>query len=363
MPRTDSQRALDTIIYSLDHAPELLEEAQSIAFLRGQPHERLMDVKAKMECTQTYKPRHTRLVAAGFQVVEELAGDRDLVLLTPERQKEQTLADMAHGLDLLKEGGTLLVALHNDWGARRFQDHLFDLAGEGQVVTKHHCRGFWVTKDSKRINQALLAEWRTMADLRRMTDGGFWTRPGLFAWDHIDAGSALLMPFLRERLTGMVADLGCGWGYLSSEVLASCPGLKGLDGFDADRDAVEAARRNVGNVPVPFRPRIHWQDVTEGVGERHYDAVVMNPPFHEGREPDPTIGTKFIAAAAKAMKQSGELWLVANIYLPYEQTLREMFDNVETPIQQGGYKVMHATLPRHDLFFHRGMRERRGKWR
>ncbi len=355
MPRTDSQRALDTLVYALEHHPELFENAQSIGFLRGQVHDGLMDLADKAECVQTYKPRHEDLVAAGFKMVDALSADRDLVLMLPERQKEQVFSDMACALDALKVGGRVLVSLHNDWGARRFQDQLEAMAGNIEVVNKHHCRAFWAVKTGA-LNEAAMSEWRTAASLRRVLDDRFWSRPGLFSWNRVDEGSALLMSAVRGELKGKVADLGCGWGYLSCEVLASCPDVTALDGFDADMEAIEAARRNVGNVMVPFRPKMHWQDVTKGVGDRLYDVVVTNPPFHEGREPDPTLGTKFLTTAARALKPHGVLWLVANQFLPYEAPLGEVFDQVEMVANEAGFKVMRAAMPRHDLFFRPGKR-------
>jgi 16S rRNA (guanine1207-N2)-methyltransferase len=358
MPSADSQRALETIIYTLDTVPELLEGVERIGFVRGQPHERLLDLNERMLCEQPYKPRATRLDEAGFHRMEALEGPFDSVMLLPERQKEQTLADLARGLDLLKEGGTLLVSIHNDWGARRLQDNLEELTGNVEVITKNHCRAFWARK-TKAVDKLLLEEWRTMADLRRVGETGFWSKPGLFAWDRIDEGSALLAAHLPERMHGNIGDLGCGWGYLSCQVLERYEDVRTLEAFDADRDAVEAARRNVGNVKVFARSKVFWQDVTIGVADRRYDFVVMNPPFHEGREADPRLGMKFIASAARALKSTGEVWLVANRQLPYEVMLTEMFDSVNIVTQQQGFKVVRGSMPRHDLFFHRGKRGRR----
>lgn len=350
MPRTDSQRALDTLVYALENHPELLKDVQSIGYLRGQMHDGLLSLCGKTECIQPYKPRHQDLVAAGFQMVDALSPERDLVLILPERQKEQVFSDMARALDALKPGGRVLVSLHNDWGARRFQDQLEAITGNIEVVTKHHCRAFWAVKPDT-LNQEAMNEWRAAASLRKVLEDRFWSRPGLFSWNRVDEGSALLMSAVRGELKGKVADLGCGWGYLSCEVLASCHDVTALDGFDADMEAVEAARRNVGNVMVPFRPRIHWADVTQGVGDRLYDVVVTNPPFHEGREPDPTLGTKFLATAARALKPHGVLWLVANQFLPYEAPLGEVFDHAQMVANESGFKVMRAAMPRHDLFF------------
>ncbi len=362
MARPDHLLAIDTLALTLQAHPELTAGEGRIAFLRGQPHEGLEHLNQRLVCEQTYKPRAERLEQAGIQLVEKIEDEYSLVLLLPDRQKEQTLADIAHGFDLLAPGGTMMVALHNDWGAKRFEKLFAEVTGEVESISKHHCRVFWTKKEGP-INTALLDEWRPLADLRRVIDGRYWSKPGLFAWDHIDEGSAMLVKLLPKSLHGHVADLGAGWGYLSTEVLQHFEHVVGLDAYEADRDAVDAARRNLGNVPVPFRPKVHWQDVTQGVGERRYDFVVMNPPFHEGREPDPTIGMKFIAAAARGLKASGQLWLVANRELPYESLLQEAFDSVKHIQQEGSYKVIQAQAPRHDLFFQRQRRQKTWHYR
>lgn len=362
MHRSDSQLALDTLALALATYPELTEKVSSIAFLRGQPHDGLASWSEKMVCEQVYKPRATLLEEAGMKLVERIEGEHDLVLLLPERQREQTLSDIARAFELLKPGGRLVISLHNDWGAKRFEKHLEEVAHPVETFSKHHCRVFWAKK-GKNLNKALLDEWRPLADLRRMEGTGFWSKPGLFAWDHTDEASALLLNTLPKNLHGYVADLGAGWGCLSVGVLKTFEDVLGLEAFEADRDAVEAARRNIGNVNVPFRPKVFWQDVTLGVGDRKFDYVIMNPPFHEGREPDPTIGMKFIAAAARGLKVDGQLWLVANRQLPYEELLQEVFDSTEQVQQAGNFKVIKAILPRHDLFFHRKRRQKTWSYR
>ena len=64
---------------------------------------------------------------------------------------------------------------------------------------------------------------------------------------------------------------------------------------------------------------------------------------HQGRADQPELGQSFIAAAAKALKPDGNLWLVANRHLPYEQTLGARFNNVKTVILKEGFKVFHAS--------------------
>jgi 16S rRNA (guanine1207-N2)-methyltransferase len=341
----DFQAALDTLAHALLVQPDLVDSAQSIAFLRGQPHEVLSPLRPRMVCEQSYKPRAEALQAAGYHLREMIEGEHDVLLLLPERQKLQTLADLAHGLSLLKEGGTLVVALHNDWGAKRFEKALASVTGQTAMFSKHHCRVFWTTKTSA-VHLPTLQAWSADGALQRVMQGKYWSKPGLFSWDRIDQGSELLARHLPETLAGDIADLGAGWGYLSEQLLMKCHDIRTLDCYEADREALEAARRNLGILPVKVRPRLRWHDVTGGIDRMKYDVVISNPPFHEGRMADPHLGGKFIAAAAAGLRSTGEFWLVANRQLPYEHLLDEAFENQELIVEDNLYKVLLATRPK-----------------
>lgn len=346
MSRTsDFQAALDTLAYALDNVPDLITGAESIAFLRAQPHDSFSALRPRLSCEQPFKPRADRLQAAGYRVTEALEGPFDVVLLLPERQKEQTLADLARGLDLLKEGGRLIVSLHNDWGAKRFEKALASVTGETQMLSKHHCRVFWTTKTAQ-VHTPTLEEWKQDGALQRILDGKYWSRPGCFSWDRIDQGSALLVKHLPEDLAGDIADLGAGWGYLSEQLLLKCHDVRSLDCYEADREAIEAARRNLGLLPVKVRPRLRWHDVTGGIDRMKYDVVISNPPFHEGRMADPHLGGKFIAAAAMGLRTGGQFWLVANRQLPYEHLLDEAFEEHRIVAEDNLFKVLHAARPK-----------------
>ena len=87
---------------------------------------------------------------------------------------------------------------------------------------------------------------------------------------------------------------------------------------------------------------VHWHDVTRGLPQR-YDAIVSNPPFHQGRADLPELGRAFIASAADALRPDGRLLLVANRHLPYEAILDRRFREVRTLVAQEGFKVIEAT--------------------
>lgn len=166
---------------------------------------------------------------------------------------------------------------------------------------------------------------------------GLWTQPGVFSWDRIDPGSALLIRHLPP-LAGKGADLGAGLGLLAHAVLAS-PRVEHLTLVDLDGRAVEAARRNVADP----RADIRWADVrSTGVTPASLDFVVMNPPFHDAGTEDKQLGQTFIRQAASLLRKGGTLWLVANRHLPYEALLTELFRTVTPRADQGGFKVIEA---------------------
>ena len=275
-----------------------------------------------------------------------------LVLLLPPRQREQARAQLARALARLAPGGVLLACMPNKEGAKAGQDDLARLAGPLSVLTKNHCRVFWTAPLDAPADAALAAEWRQLDAPRLVADprlpgGGFRSRPGVFAWNRIDPASLLLAEHLPDDLRGRIADLGAGWGYLSGQVLARCPGVAALDLYEADPRALQLARENLaawrtaaGGTNVPLEFFLH--DVTTGL-PRRYDAIVSNPPFHaQGRDERPDIGRAFIAAAAAALKPGGRLWLVANRHLPYESVLDASFGSVRSVAQRDGFKVIEA---------------------
>ena len=74
--------------------------------------------------------------------------------------------------------------------------------------------------------------------------------------------------------------------------------------------------------------------------------MIANPPFHQGRAAEPDLGAAFIAAAARILKPSGRLLLVANRQLPYEAALAAALPPAgEKLSEDGAYKVFAAERP------------------
>jgi 16S rRNA (guanine1207-N2)-methyltransferase len=321
---------------------------ERVAFLRARRGAALTEMPpAQLVCEQSFKPDADALSSAGLNVSADLGDIRDpfpLVLVLPPRQRDEARALLARAVRLAGPKGIVVAAAANSAGARSHEADLEQLCGRVATLSKHKCRVFWRTQGSDAVaNDALIDEWLALDAPRPILDGRFVSRPGVFAWDRIDAASELLIAELPTSLSGAAADLGSGFGYLSRELLAKCPNIASLDVYEAEARALDLARRNLAadasRVAIDYR----WHDVTTGL-PKAYDVIVTNPPFHTSNgADDPGLGRRFIAAAAHALKPGGKLILVANRHLPYEAVLNASFGSVRIATQRYGFKIIEAT--------------------
>lgn len=256
-----------------------------------------------------------------------------LVMAAPPGTVERRYA-VALGLRALVPGAPFTVFAPKTKGGSRLGDELRAFGCAPDEAGKRHHRVCTGARPAAPDGLEAAVE----AGGPRLVEGlGLWSQPGVFSWDRLDPGSALLIEALPS-LSGRGADFGCGLGVLAHAVLRS-PKVKGVTLVDVDRRAVEAARRNVDDP----RADIRWADLRAGPGGlANLDFVVMNPPFHQGGLDDQGLGHALVATAAKALRRGGALWLTANRHLPYEQVLAPLFARVEARAEARGFKVLEA---------------------
>lgn len=270
----------------------------------------------------------------GATALEDVAeGSVDEIMIYAPPGVLERRYTLALALKALKPGGRLDVMAPKDKGGSRLKKELEAFGAEvGESAKAHHRRCVVIKGDSLAGLDAAIA-----AGAPRLVPGlEAWSQPGVFAWDRIDPGSALLAQTL-PTLKGAGADLGCGYGALATVALRS-PAVTALRLYDLDRRAVEMARKNVEDARVT----IEQADVRTLSTEGDLDFIITNPPFHDGGAEDKRLGQTFIRQAAGMLKKGGTLWLVANRHLPYEAELNDAFKRVRMVADTGGYKVFEA---------------------
>ena len=347
---TASDAALDALFVPFSAGELVLPADESLLFLRARDGFPLRERRrAGWLLQQSFKPAADALATSGFQVTPDLPDRRfRVVLVLPTRQREESRALFAQAMQHVSEDGIVLASVANAEGAKTAEADLALLAGHVTTLSKHKCRVFW-TRPSAVADASLHAAWLALDEPLAVADGRFISRRGLFAWDRIDTASALLANVLPPDLGGRVADLGAGFGYLACVAIERCAGIASVDLYEAEARALEPARRNLADTVAragrAIPTQVRWHDVTHGL-PRRYDAIVSNPPFHEGRADQPELGRAFIEAAADALDARGEFWLVANRHLPYEATLARRFGAVRSVAEHAGFKVIVATQVR-----------------
>jgi ubiquinone/menaquinone biosynthesis C-methylase UbiE len=89
---------------------------------------------------------------------------------------------------------------------------------------------------------------------------------------------------LRSEPPAQVADLACGTGW-SSIAMAQAYPLIGVDGFDLDADAIQAARRNAGEAGLADRVRFTAADASDPGASGQYDLVTIFEGLHDMSRP------------------------------------------------------------------------------
>ena len=293
--------------------------------------------EAEIEAVQPFRPLYNALQKRGVDAQPEVTGtDFDMALILMTRHRGQNENFVAEALTRLRPGGRIVVAGSKEDGVQSLRKRLNNLDVETEHLAKYHAQAFWFTRpdDAGKLADALRVKPAFVADR-------FITAPGMFSHGEVDAGSLYLARYLPKDYRKQAADFGAGWGYLTVALAEISPGIEGIDLYEADHAALEAARKNVAHLCPRLETRFHWLDLAREEVKARYDLIVMNPPFHEGgRAAEPGLGQAMIRKASEALRTGGELLLVANRGLPYEAALEQLFRTSGETARNARYKIL-----------------------
>lgn len=274
----------------------------------------------------------------------------DVVVLPCPPERDFARYWMLVARELLKPGGMVLAAGANDAGIKPQLADLGDLfvrpVDEG-YRRKHRFARFvapaalspmptWGIRDG--VLPGTRAEFAVPIGGEAVS---FSTQAGVFSWDRLDDGTALLLRHLGEVSGKRVLDVGCGIG-----VIGCAAGLMGANDVamtDVNLIAVELAARNAAAQHVPAH--VVASDVYDRVPGRPFDLIASNPPFHRGKRVDGTVADRLIRESPLHLAPDGRLLLVANRFLPYDAVMAEVFGRVQIVAETRAFRVIEARDP------------------
>jgi 16S rRNA (guanine1207-N2)-methyltransferase len=259
----------------------------------------------------------------------------DVVFFLPQTDKgnARVEADFVGACNSLRLDGEAFFVMHKDQGAKRYEKLAETLFGEVEVLDKED--GWRLCKAIRRVEKMYEIEKHLFSVL----DLKLQAEPGVYAAGKLDPGTAfLLQTYDMTTLAGKkVLDLGCGYGPLSLKAALADAAVTALDD---DLLAVRSTHVNAEHYGLDIRT-LHSDVNSELHDDERFDVVITNPPFHLGKQVILDIPEAFIAAAYKHLVPGGELFLVANKALAY-QNLLEHFAYWETLAISQSFKVLRA---------------------
>lgn len=248
-----------------------------------------------------------------------------------------------HAAALLVQSGELILAgLKND-GAKTYLEKCKQLFGNGNTHKQGAVYfGAFEKAGTVAAAEAMLDD-RDYTQLRLLQTEAlnFFSKPGVFGWDRVDEGSALLVSVLESFLSQQkcqpqsLLDLGCGYGYLT--VMTRHLPLTRRVATDNCAAALLAMRANAEHYVMAVE--VVASDAGSTVQET-FDLVVCNPPFHRGFAVAEDLTETFLQQAARLLTSSGVAIFVVNAFIPLEQKAAHIFSAIELLAHNRSYKVL-----------------------
>jgi 16S rRNA (guanine1207-N2)-methyltransferase len=266
-------------------------------------------------------------------------GPFDLALVRlPKARDEQAMTTHA-ALSVLRAGGRLILYGGNEEGIRPAAAMLDEFAGGVETLAaRGHGRVLAALRPEDASGlRGSLAAWRTLSEMDIAGRLRPWVSyPGCFAAGRLDEGTALLVSALPSLAPGArVLDYACGTGAVAAAALGLQPTLR-LDAMDSDAVSLEAASEN-----VPVARLVLGTGLADAGGAR-YDAILTNPPLHQGIAEDRSLLERLASDAPAHLAAGGHLHLVVQRRVGLERLLARHFAKVEIAVESARDRVWWA---------------------
>lgn len=264
----------------------------------------------------------------------------DVVVFRVAKEKALVHHVINRSLERLAPGGWLWLAGEKGEGIRTYVDKAAARAGRQPLLERDGAVLLGGIQRGAALGETLddrgYAQWRQLALASEFT---VWSKPGIYGWQKIDAGSAFLVEHLDTvwpQPPRRVLDLGCGYGYLTLCAARRWPQARFV-ATDNNATAVEACARNLDAFAVAGE--VACSDAGAGI-DGGFDALLCNPPFHQGFDVEGELTEKFLRAAARLLVPGGRALFVVNQFIALERRAAAHFRRLEVVARNRSFKLV-----------------------
>lgn len=254
-----------------------------------------------------------------------------------------------HSLRLLADDGELILIGAKNEGIKTYAKKAADYFNTQATITKHGNHYLAVlcknTASTHAADNRLLPLKTPYESLEPVIDDNgtrLYSKPGLFGWNKVDQGSALLAKHLGSFFAGFtkppatLLDLGCGYGYLSVRAAQTQKALR-IVASDNCAAAIIACQKNFSAFNIAGE--VIADDCASNITDT-FDALLCNPPFHQGFKTDSRLTERFLQSAARHLSHTGRALFVVNQFVALEKLAHPLFAHSEKIIEASGFKLV-----------------------
>jgi len=294
------------------------------------------------KCSTDYNLKQNKLPAIHFlSSVDNLQGPYDLVIIKVQKSLAQ-LEDQLYKLrEHLHEGsviiGCAMVKMIHTSNIKLFESII---GATKTSLAKKKARLIFCKYNNTlvpKINPHPLSYQLDNSDWQILNHANVFSRAKLdigcrFFIEHIPSS-----PEIKN-----IIDLGCGNGIVGMIAAQRNPNAN-VDFYDESYMAIASAEHNFTQAFGTSRSASFKVDDCLSTRAAHSaDLVLNNPPFHQQNAIGDFIAWQMFSQSQKALKVSGELWVIGNTHLGYQAKLKQIFGNCDRITSNSKFVILRA---------------------
>ncbi len=257
-----------------------------------------------------------------------------VVFPSPPRAERELKIDMVEqAFHVLQPGGALIV-LSPHRGDDLYPKLLKKIFGKASLTETSDGSIIWAYRQGDRPRRR-----HEMWVHARVDDAGplrFLTRPGVFTYGQLDAGTRALLLAAEIRPGDRVLDLGCGAGAVGLAA-ARRTGPSGHIAFiDSNLRAAALADLNARHAGLS-NFRVYTASRLESLPTDEFDVILTNPPYYA----IDSITQLFVERSHALLKPGGRFYLVTKQWASVDPIVQQKYGEPEV-FESRGYYILAA---------------------